>query len=270
MTLPVVDFFFFEVSAFTFSLVVGAAGALAIGDLYARRVRLPRDLFWSAAVVVTLVGIVGARLAYVAMHPDYFGANPDQVLNFDQGGLAWRGALLAGSFALVAFAFLRRVAGALLQIADAFAAGLPLALSIGWYGAHAQHLYYGAPNDGIFAQELPDGFGIYDLRFPVQLTLSLFFALVFVLLLWVMRRHPPPGRIAATFLIASALGNFALSFFRGDETLWWNGLRVDQWLDMVIGASGLILLFTRQATPAVRLRIKSLVVRHPSLTTNGD
>lgn len=258
--MSVVDFYFFDVSSFTFTIVLGAALALALGSAYARRIKLPRDLFWSAAVVVTLVGIVGARLYHVALHPDYYSANPDEILSFDQGGLAWHGGLLAGMLAMYVFSIITRASFS--KIADAFAVGLPFALALGWLGAHANGLYYGALNESWLAQELPDQFGIYDLRFPVQLATSLWFALVFVLLLVFARRDLPLGRIAAVFLLASAVGNFVFAFYRGDETLMWNTWRVDQWIDLALGAFGLILLLTRRAQVQVRLRVKPLVVSH--------
>ncbi len=48
---------------------------------------------------------------------------------------------------------------------------------------------------------------------------------------------PFPGATFVSFVLVSGLFHFGLSFGRGDETLVWNGLRVEQWLAAVQVAS---------------------------------
>ncbi|HEY6040936.1 MAG TPA: prolipoprotein diacylglyceryl transferase family protein [Anaerolineae bacterium] len=256
-TLAAIDLYFIEIPVFTFALVLGAALALLIGDAYARRSRLPRDLFWNAALVATLAGLAGARLYHVLMHQDYYAANPDQILNFAQGGLGWRGGVMAGIIALALYGIAIRRSGArsrIWQLLDAIALGLAPALTIGWLGAHARGLYYGAVSDAPVAQVLPDEFGVFDLRFPIQLTLAIWFALVWLWLLWEMPRDPIPGRIVALFLGAGATGNFLLSFWRGDPTWMWNNLRFDQYMDAAIFIGSVIVFITRRTRPMLDVR----------------
>lgn len=255
----------FDLSAYTFALALGAAVALVIGAAYARQAGAPRGLFWTVAFGAVAIGLVGARLGHVAQNRVYYDANPDEVWNFAQGGLSWHTGLLAGLLAVWLWARFPRLwpwgRAVFWKLADAAALGLPLALCIGWAGAAAVGAYYGALNDSVFARELPDQFGIYDVRFPVPWAACAWYGLVFLLQLfqaWPRRRGTAEraplhhrleagGRLWGLFLIASAAGDFGLAFLRGESLLTWQGLRVDQWLDLLILLLGAAILALRHA-----------------------
>jgi phosphatidylglycerol:prolipoprotein diacylglycerol transferase len=233
-------------------MLVAALAGLSVASAYARwRGRRVRTII-DAALVCAVAGALAGRAFYVWTNWDYFVENTDAVADLSQGGMSWQGAFIVGLFALLLFALVTRKS--FWQLADAAALGLALAASIGWYGAHVTHLYYGIAIDETlpssnafeplaqsarafafnFVQDLPDAYNVIALRIPVQWMASIFFmGLFFVLLVIALREssRAHDGSVFLAYLAAASAAGFVFGFWRGDTTLLWNGLRVDQWLN---------------------------------------
>jgi hypothetical protein len=74
------------------------------------------------------------------------------------------------------------------------------------------------------------------------------------------------GLVLTHYLLAASAAGFIFGFWRGDETLLWNGLRVDQWFDGVLFLVALLLAFAagrtgRRREPGV-LRAGRRIVQH--------
>lgn len=237
-----VDFIFFELPVYSVMVILGIAAGLAVAHIFLR-LRSPtiaaRTEFIDAALIVLITGWIGARAYHVATHWDYYATRPDEIAQVGLGGLAIRGALIVGFIALGMYARRRGVRFA--RLADAAAIGLCVGQAIGWVGALAQGFNYGVVSDSAIALDLPDMYGLYAPRFPLQqIEIGLFLSL-WVGLSVLATRRPQAGTLFATFLLIEALANFALGFQRGDEALRWLGWRIDQWIDL--GFIGLALMF---------------------------
>ncbi|MBI4674083.1 MAG: prolipoprotein diacylglyceryl transferase [Chloroflexi bacterium] len=237
-------------------VMLSAAGAgLCAACVYARWRGMNLTTVLVAALVVILAGALAGRAQFVWLNWDYYAENMDAIAEVAQGGFALRGALLAGLLAL--FLFARVTRSAFWQLADAAALGLSLAASIGWYGAHLTHNYYGVALDDAlpsaqvfeplaqtmrgfafsFVQDLPDAYNVIALRIPVQLMASIFFMTLFFVLLAVARRKKArthDGSVFVTYLALASAAGLVFGFWRGDATLLWYGLRADQWLDAAL------------------------------------
>lgn len=246
-----------------YSVVMLAAAfvGLLTASLFARWRRLDVVTVLEAGLVCVIAGGLGGRAYQVWTNWNYYSENTDLIADVSYGGFGIRGALLLGLLALLVFALLTR--NSFWKLGDAAAVGLSIASSIGWYGAALTHAHYGIaldapPPAGSFAplaqfirtfgynfvQPLPDAYNLTAFRVPIQMIASLFYLALFLLLLNVARtnlkRH---GLLLAWFLTLSGLGGFILGFWRGDETLFWNGLRVDQWIDLAVAVVGLALVW---------------------------
>jgi phosphatidylglycerol---prolipoprotein diacylglyceryl transferase len=229
---PTVDFVFFELPTFSTLVMLGATVGLIVANVYLRsRVRRAAraQMFFDLALVTMIVAWIGARAYHVALNWDYYSARPDEIAQIGLGGLAMRGAFIAGAIAIAIFARVRRVS--FRKIADASVLGLAAGQAIGWAGALAHGANYGVVSDARFALDLPDLYGIVEPRFPVQHVEIVFFAALFIGLWMLSARSPRQGTLALTYWLIASLAQFALGFARGDETVRLGGLRADQIVD---------------------------------------
>lgn len=254
-----------DFSVYSLMILLGAIVGLGAALWYARQSGLNLWRVIDAALIVVIAGGIGGRAYQVWMRWDYYGEseNRDFIFDLAQGGMGLRGALIAGLIALLLFALISYTD--FWQLADAGALGLSIAQSIGWYGAYLTHMHYGIPTDaplaptlnagafeplaqlvrsfGLrFATDLPDAYGIIALRVPVQLFESAFYLGLFLVLIRLARQaHSSTGTLLIAYLIVSCFASFLFNFSRGDETLVWNGLRADQYFDLLGLLVGVIL-----------------------------
>lgn len=241
-----------DFALYSLGLTAAALAGLGVALAYGRRRGISPQIILAAALLCGAGGAVAGRAQFVWSAWDYFAENTDSIADLATGGMSWRGALLTGC--LVLFLFARVTRQSFWRLADAAALGAALAASIGWYTAHLTHLYYGLaldetlPASGIFqflaqplrafgfnfTQDLPDAYNMIALRIPIQLMASLYYLCLFgALLLLTLREKTRAGDMFIVFLAGAAAGGFLSGFWRGDATIMWNGLRVDQWLDLL-------------------------------------
>lgn len=248
-----------DFALYSVMILLAAGVGLSAACLYARRRGLRVMTVIDAAVVCVIAGGIGGRAYQVWMNWDYYSENREFITDLAQGGFGIRGALLFGFVALALFAWVTHTS--FWQLGDAAVIGMSIAQSIGWYGAYLTHTHYGIALDTAapgapfapfaeiirafgynFVQDLPDAYNLIAFRIPVQMISALFFFALFLFLCLRARANPTRTGLPLTnYWLLSALANFIFGFWRGDETLVWNGLRVDQWIDLVLFGIGLAL-----------------------------
>lgn len=229
---PTLDLFLIELPVYTALVMLGITGGLFATYLYLRaryRRAAVVTVFLDGALVVLWAGWLGARGYHVATHWEYYSIRPDEIGQLGLGGLAMRGALITGLIALTIYARVRGLH--LARLADAGAIGLCLGQAIGWMGALAHGANYGVVSDSSIALDLPDIYGLYAWRFPLQHFEILLFAGLLIGLWTLAFRKPRAGLLAIIYLFVSSLANFLLGFQRGDDAVFVQGLRLDQWGD---------------------------------------
>lgn len=270
-----------DFSLYSVMMLLAAIVGLTAACLYARWRRMKVLLVLDAALVCVAAAGIGGRAYHVLMNWNYYGEtaigglqeNMDLIADLSHGGFGIRGAMIFGFLALFLFAMLTR--NSFWKFADSAVIGLALAQSIGWYGAALTYAHYGITFDsalpsGIFSalaqsvrafgfnfvQPLPDAYNLIAFRIPVQILYALFFAALFFVLLELARRNSNrAGYVFTCYLLFVSLCNFLFGFWRGDETLMWNGLRVDQWVDLA--------MFVFGASLSVWMRSSSRIARIP-------
>lgn len=249
-----------DFAVYSVMILLAALVGLGAACLYARWRKMSVLTVLEAALVCVIVGGVGGRAYQVWTNWSYYSENTDLISDLSYGGFGIRGALILGLVALLIFAFVTH--NSFWTLGDVAVIGLSLAQSIGWYGASLTHTQYGIPLDaaaptGILAplaqfvrafgynavQDLPDAYNLIAFRIPLQVISALFFLGLFIFLIFTALNHPhDKGWIFALYLLVASLANFTFGFWRGDETLMWQGLRVDQWIDFILFLVGLALV----------------------------
>jgi phosphatidylglycerol:prolipoprotein diacylglycerol transferase len=244
----------YVVYSYTVALVIGMIVGLLLASHLARRRGIPAGTLLDAGFWALLGGILGGRIGYVAANWAYYVDHLDKAAALREGGLSWHGALLGGCAAFVIWSSLRsqRTPG-WRDLLDAIAPSLALGGAMGWLGCLLTGCAYGAEATGYappmawLTAELPDIFGVNDVRFLTQ-PLMIAWCLLLSLLLWGTYRRLPPGLTFALYLFLYALADGSIAFLRGDGTWRW-GLWLSQWAALAEASAGLALgiaLFARR------------------------
>ena len=192
------------------------------------------DFIYDILFVCLPIGIIGARLYYVAFEWDYYGANPSQILNFRAGGLAIHGGILFGLIALLIYAKKNLIP--FWDLTDVMVPSLALAQAIGRWGNFANAEAHGGPTD------LPWGIIIDGVKVhPTFLYESLGDLCIFLFLYFYYRKkNPAQGKQSAIYFIAYGVLRFFVEGLRTDS-LYIGGLRTAQLMSLVFIMFGLVL-----------------------------
>ncbi|MCW8914873.1 MAG: prolipoprotein diacylglyceryl transferase [Magnetovibrio sp.] len=190
--------------------------------------------------------ILGGRLGYVFFYkPEYYLANPAEILQTWQGGMSFHGGFLGVLFATWLFCRLRSIR--FLAFVDLGVVVAPFGLFFGRLANFANSELWGRTTDVAWGVVFPNG-GPYP-RHPSQLYEAALEGLVLLVVLHLVWRRESlrktPGVLSGVFLIGYGLSRIIVEFFRQpDEHLGflWGGATMGQLLSipMVLAGIGLI------------------------------
>ena len=234
-------------------------GGLVIAWRYCRwlAVRPPQsvsaDAFDDFLLWATLGILLGGRLGYVLFYkPDYYLANPQEILFIWRGGMSFHGGLLGMVAAEVMF--VRRRGLPVLALADIVAAASPIGLFLGRIANFINGELFGRPSEVPWAMVFPHG-GPQP-RHPSQLYEAAVEGLVLLLVLHLMVRAGAlerRGTLAGAFLIGYALARMLAEMFREPDAylgFLLGGTTMGQWLSLPLLLAGLALVVRARRTRA--------------------
>ena len=250
---------FLGISWYAILIVAGIVLALLLCSREARKERLPQDLLVDFLLYAIPLGIVGARLYYVAFRFNVFAEDPLSIFNIREGGLAIYGAVIGG---LIAARIVSRKHGVpMLKLLDIAAPGLVLAQGIGRWGNYINMEAYGLriAEETLqffpFAVEIPVG----DVWYWHMATFFYEFCwdmLVFVLLLAVRSRCRRTGDVFCWYLLAYCAGRTVIEGLRNDSlTFISEFVRISQVLSALAALAVVVYFFVR-----IRDRISAVTV----------
>lgn len=191
-------------------IVLGMAAGIWLAGKLAQKQGYQEDEILNLSLIILPVGVIGARLYYVATHWSQYADNLGGIIQIWNGGLAIHGGLLLAAIALIIYCRKRRLS--FLQTADILMPGVLLGQAIGRWGNYFNQELYGSPTDLPWAITI-DGVGYH----PAFLYESLWnFAMIFVLLKLMQRKHPY-GDIFGWYWILYSICRFFLEFIRVDR-----------------------------------------------------
>jgi phosphatidylglycerol:prolipoprotein diacylglycerol transferase len=172
-------------------------------------------------LLVTVAGIVGARLAYILLYdPGYYLSHPLQIFMLQQGGLAFYGAVLFCLVAAVIYLHTTRVP--VLAFLDLTAPSLMLGYAIARIGCFFNGCCYGIPTNLPIGMVFPV---VDDLpRYPTQLFSMAAGLLIFAILEGVSSRIRFRGQVVALLFILYGLTRSVIELFRENSTFWGGGV----------------------------------------------
>jgi phosphatidylglycerol:prolipoprotein diacylglycerol transferase len=220
-------------------VTAGLVAALWYGRREARRRHLSPEAFTDFMAVITLVGLLGARVGYFLFY-DFTPLlkSPLAFFKLWEGGLSLIGTVVAVALYLAC----KRQDRQLLQLAEVAALAYPLGEAIGRLGCFVIHDHPGIPSASWLAVAYPDG-----PRLDHGLLLSLAAAATFALFIWLNRRRPHPAPFFLPLLaVLWGFTRFVLDFLRaydlvGADTRY-AGLTPAQYGSLALVAVGLYFL----------------------------
>ena len=248
-------------------ITLGAALAVFLADREAKRLSLPADTVIDLALWTLPVGILGARLYFVAFSWPLFRDHPLSVLAIWEGGLAIYGGLIAG--ALVIFIFCRRRKLSVLLMLDVIAPGVALAQSIGRWGNYFNQEAYGLPVSASFlrffplAVQIPEGNTLvwHAATFFYESVLDL--CIFFFLLRGRRRLFRREGDVIFFYGFLYASGRLWIEHLRMDSLVFSGSVRVSQLLSVLICLAGVCDLILRKKKEGKKLPAAALFLLFP-------
>lgn len=230
-------------------IALGMLLAIFFADREAKRRGFDRDEMSNLLVISILVGILGARLYYVAFEWEYYSQNVGEILNFRQGGLAIYGGIIAGGIAGVIYCKIKGLNP--LEAADIAMPSVALAQSIGRWGNFINQEAYGYPTDFPIAVNI-DG----TMHHATFLYESIGDFIIFLFLTYFARnKQKYHGQVLALYMILYGILRFLVEGLRMDS-LYFMGIRISQLVSIVGIVLGiLILVFGRKDKLKINKRL---------------
>lgn len=144
----------FVITSFGLMMFLSFITAAWICGRQLQRYGLPKELAWDVLAWVAVGGIVGAKIYYLALHPEELRANFFGAL-ISRGGLVWYGGLIGGVLAYYIQVRARKLPMA--TMFDATAACLAAGYAVGRMGCFLVGDDYGGYTTGWFGISFPRG-----------------------------------------------------------------------------------------------------------------
>jgi prolipoprotein diacylglyceryl transferase len=229
-----------------------ALGVVAAVWLFGRRLEAAgvgtRDDASAVALWAVPAGIIGARLYHVATDWERFSDDFWAIFKIWKGGLGIPGGMALG-IAVGVWACWRRGLP-LGPTLTAVAPALPLAQAIGRWGNWFNQELFGKPTDLPWALKVDDdkaiaaGYAPGTTFHPTFLYESLWNLALCGLLIWIGKRFRlRPGRLLAVYVLGYGIGRFWVEGLRIDAAKEGGGLRLNQWMAIVIAVGAAAYLF---------------------------
>lgn len=207
---------------------------------------IDKEFIVNLAFNTIISGIIGARIYYVLFNLDYYMANPFEILEIWNGGLAIHGGIIFGLICV--FYNCKKNHVEILKILDIIVVGMIIGQAIGRWGNFFNGEAYGAVTSLSLLQQtgIPDFIikGMYilgDYRQPTFFYESIWNLIGFVALL-IIRCYPylKKGQLTGFYFMWYSSARFIIEGFRADS-LMLGPIKIAQVVSVLLFIIGLIL-----------------------------
>ncbi len=228
------------VSGYGLMISIGIIAAVLLGDYRAKRKGLNSDVIWELAIVVCLLGFIGAKLLFVIVEFDSFLKDPMGMLFSSQGFVVY-GGIIVGTLSGYIYTRIKKIDFA--TYVDLIIPSLSVAQGFGRIGCFLAGCCYGMETTGRLGVVFPEGSlapaGISLL--PTQLFSSAGNFVIAGILIWYARKNRTKGNVGALYMLLYGIGRFLIEFLRNDSRGAVGQLSTSQFISLFIVVGGALL-----------------------------
>lgn len=233
------NLFGIDIYSYAVFIVLGIIIALFLCKISEDNYYITFDCVTETMLFSILAGIVGARLYYVLFNLKYYFANPEQILNLRDGGLAIYGGLALGGIVAVQVCKKYRVDAK--EFFDYIVPFVAIAQAIGRWGNFFNVEAYGYSTDFFLRMGINTENGYLQVH-PIFLYESIADLIIFFILRYLQPDRKFKGQIMYTYLFLYSGVRMYLEGMRADS-LRFLGIRISKVVSIVLFViSGIILL----------------------------
>lgn len=237
----------YVIYSYTVMMGLGLAAALVLAYLQLHTHKQRWHSWFDGLLVGLLAGLVVGRVLFVWGNRDYYQANPQEVWRIGLGGVNYHGVVVT---AILVFGLWQKWRGQDVRAQWGAAAWPLVAWSLaGWLACYLEGCAYGQVTTlGLFSANLPDSYGVFQVRVQTQLLGMGWSGLVGVVLAvgWFRGRVPAYTLFCWVMFLLSG-GRAVLTIWRGDPMPQWHAIRWDTLADGFLALLALTgLLFPRR------------------------
>ncbi len=248
-------------NAYGAMIALGVIVAVSVGGrrLEARNAGT-RDDMSAIAMWGVPAGVIGARIYHVITDWDRFSGDIGATIQIWKGGLGIWGGIFLGTIVGVAVARRRGLSPS--AVLTAVAPGLAFAQAIGRWGNWFNQELFGRATSLPWALRVSDdtavraGFEAGTTFHPTFLYESLLCAALGFGLIALDRRVPmKPGRLFAFYVAGYTAFRFFIEGLRIDPAHYAGGLRLNQWVSLVVFACATVVIVAMRGVPATNEQV---------------
>lgn len=220
----------FAVRLYGLTMALGILVGYFVARKFSWRYGISKTEIDDIAFWITIVGLIGARVYYVAFEWSYFSSNLSEIYKIWHGGLSIYGAIIAGL--LYIYFTSRRKAYSFYQLLDLVALSMPLAQAVGRFGNFFNQEAFGLSTNlpwkmYVSTVNRPSGYVDHEYFHPTFLYEAIWNVIVFLVLVKVLAGKVKPGILAFVYMGLYSLGRFFIEWIRLDSSIIM-GIKADQ------------------------------------------
>ena len=230
--------FGFSITFYGVIIAIGMVAGFYLAVWQAKRTGQDPEPYFDLAFLGIILGIIGARLYYVAFRFDEYRDNLLQIFNIRGGGLAIYGGVIGGVIASLIVVKRRKIKAALVM--DTACVGLITGQIIGRWGNFMNKEVFGGYSDGLFAMQLPWDVAVHHMSSgaaqelkpfvvdgtinvqPTFLYESLWNLGVLLIILIYTKHKKADGELVLIYMFGYGAGRFWIEGIRTDQLFLWN------------------------------------------------
>lgn len=197
------------------------------------------DDFTTFIIWAIVIGIVCARIYYVAFKWDIYSQNINEIFKIWHGGIAIYGGIIGAILTAIIFCKVKKVN--FLNLCDFCAPYLALAQSIGRWGNFINREAFGTETDSFLGMGLYDNtLAQYVFVHPAFLYESLITLSIFIILKLVKKNRKFEGQLFYLYMILYGIGRVFVEGMRTDSLMLGN-IRISQILAILFAVAFIVL-----------------------------